>query len=206
MRNGYGFTETDFNLGFIDLDLLSPDQRGEDGEDDMIGGGDAFYQHENSGGYFISTVDPYKRVGREFLFYTPVGDINRDETRYQIISFEANNTIEIKDEFGNLRYYEITNGQHFDAFLPNAAGGGVQGYDTLFVPVHYYFIKGMDLMWARLKNGTALPPSQVVRTSPRGGAAGAAPAISVANVPNIAATPSSGDLISASSGAISLPN
>ena len=28
---------------------------------------------------------------------------------------------------GNLRYYEITNGQHFDAFLPNAAGGGVQG-------------------------------------------------------------------------------
>lgn len=106
----------------------------------------------------------------------------------------------------NLRYYEIMNGQHFDAFLPNAAGGGVQGYDTLFVPVHYYFIKGMDLMWAKLKNGSALPPSQVVRTSPRGGTAGAAPAITVANVPNVAVTPASGDLISASSGAISLPN
>lgn len=106
----------------------------------------------------------------------------------------------------NLRYYEIMNGQHFDAFVPNAAGGGVQGYDTLFVPVHYYFIKGMDLMWSKLKNGTTLPPSQVVRTSPRGGTAGAAPAISVANVPNIAATPLSSDVITAGSGAISLPN
>lgn len=35
MRNGYGFTEVDMNLGFIDLDLLSPDQRGENGEDEM---------------------------------------------------------------------------------------------------------------------------------------------------------------------------
>ncbi len=34
MRNGYGFTEVDMNMGFIDLDLLSPDQRGEGGEDD----------------------------------------------------------------------------------------------------------------------------------------------------------------------------
>jgi hypothetical protein len=29
-----GYTETDFNLGIVDLDLLSPDQRGEDGEDE----------------------------------------------------------------------------------------------------------------------------------------------------------------------------
>jgi hypothetical protein len=29
-----GYTETDFNLGIFDKELLSPEQRGEDGEDD----------------------------------------------------------------------------------------------------------------------------------------------------------------------------
>lgn len=106
----------------------------------------------------------------------------------------------------NLRYYEITNGQHFDAFLPNAASGGIQGYDTLFVPVHYYFNMGMDLMWARLKNGTALPASQVVRTSPRGGTPGSAPAILPANVPSIAVTPSAANVITVSTGVITVPD
>ena len=106
----------------------------------------------------------------------------------------------------NVRYYEIVNGQHFDAFIPNAAGGGVQGYDTLFVPVHHYFIQVMDLMWARLRNGAALPPSQVVRTTPRGGTPGAAPAITIANVPAIAASPAAGNAIAASAGTISVPN
>ena len=106
----------------------------------------------------------------------------------------------------NLRYYEIQNGNHFDAFLPNAAGGGVQGYDALLVPVHYYFINGMDLMWARLKSGTPLPASQVVRATPRGGTPGAAPAITTANVPKISATPAAANTISATAGAISVPN
>ena len=107
---------------------------------------------------------------------------------------------------GNLRYYEIQNGNHFDAFIPNAAGGGVQGYDALLVPVHYYFVNAMDLMWARLKNGTALPPSQVVRTTPRGGSAGAAPAILKTNVPKIAVTPIPADTITVTAGTISVPN
>jgi hydroxybutyrate-dimer hydrolase len=106
----------------------------------------------------------------------------------------------------NVRYYEIQNGNHFDAFLPNAAGGGVQGYDALLVPVHYYFVNGMDLMWARLKNGTAMPPSQVVRTTPRGGTAGSAPAITKTNVPKIAATPAAGDTITVTAGTIAVPN
>lgn len=106
----------------------------------------------------------------------------------------------------NLRYYEIANGQHFDAFLPNAAGGGVQGYDTLFVPVHVYFNRGMDLMWAKLKNGVALPASQVVRTTPRGGVPGAAPAISSTNVPPISVTPAAANAITTGSGAIAVPN
>jgi hydroxybutyrate-dimer hydrolase len=106
----------------------------------------------------------------------------------------------------NLRYYEIQNGNHFDAFLPNAAGGGVQGYDALLVPVHYYFINAMDLMWARLKNGVVLPASQVVRTTPRGGTPGSAPAITAANVPKIAATPAAANAITAAAGVIGVPD
>ncbi len=106
----------------------------------------------------------------------------------------------------NIRYYEIENGQHFDSFVPSlAAGTGINGYDTLFVPVHYYFINAMDLMWAKLRSGTALPPSQLVRTTPRGGTPGAAPAIAASNVPKIAATPAAGDAITALGGVVNVP-
>lgn len=89
-----------------------------------------------------------------------------------------------------LTYIEVENAQHFDAFL------GVAGYDSRFVPLHYYSIQALNLMWNRLRAGGTLPPSQVVRTTPRGGTPGAAPAISVAtNLPPIAATPSAADLI-----------
>ena len=72
-----------------------------------------------------------------------------------------------------LRYYEVTNAQHFDAFIDN---GLLAGYDTNLVPLHVYFNRSMDIMYAHLKNGTALPDSQVIRTTPRGGTAGSAPA------------------------------
>jgi len=88
-----------------------------------------------------------------------------------------------------LRYVEVTNAQHFDSFLPFA------GYDTRYIPLHLYYIRAMDAMWAHLKSGTALPPSQVVRTTPRGGTPGAATAITAANVPAIAAAPAAGALI-----------
>jgi len=70
------------------------------------------------------------------------------------------------------------------------------GYDTRFVPLHYYNIQALNLMWNRLRAGGTLPPSQVVRTTPRGGTPGAAPAISVAtNLPPISVTPSAADVI-----------
>lgn len=100
----------------------------------------------------------------------------------------------------NLRYIEVTNGQHFDAFLP------FSGFDTRFVPVHVYFNQALDAMWAHLKNGTALPPSQVVRTTPRGGTPGAAPALTATNVPAIATAPAAGDAITYSGGVLSVPN
>lgn len=102
-----------------------------------------------------------------------------------------------------LRYYEVENGNHFDAFI--AAAGGVAGYDTLLVPLHYYYVNAMDLLWAHLTTGAALPPSQVVRTTPRGGAPGAAPALTTTNVPKIATTPSAANTITLGSGTIDVP-
>ena len=43
------------------------------------------------------------------------------------------------------------------------------------------------------EDGAALPPSQVVRTTPRGGTPGAAPAITAANVPPTSAAPAAGN-------------
>ena len=92
----------------------------------------------------------------------------------------------VNDANSKLTYVEVTNAQHFDAFIGNAA---LPGYDTRFVPLHVYFNRAMDAMYDHLKSGNALPPSQVVRTHPRGGTPGAAPAISAANVPAISAAP-----------------
>lgn len=91
-----------------------------------------------------------------------------------------------------LHYIEVTNAQHFDTFIGSPV---FAGYDTRFVPLHVYFIRAVDLMYDHLKNGTPLPSSQVVRTVPRGGIPGAAPALTAANVPPISAAPAAGDLI-----------
>ncbi|SAL61711.1 D-(-)-3-hydroxybutyrate oligomer hydrolase [Caballeronia telluris] len=98
-----------------------------------------------------------------------------------------------------LALYEITNGQHFDAFL------SVAGFDTRFVPVHYYNIQALNLMWNHLKNGAALPPSQVVRATSRGGTPGSAPALTTANLPEISANPGA-DAITVAGGAVNVPN
>lgn len=103
----------------------------------------------------------------------------------------------------NLRYYEVQHANHFDGFI--AAAGGVVGYDALLVPLHYYFVQAMDLLWAHLTAGTPLPPSQVVRTTPRGLPAGAAPPITTANVPRISTAPAAANTISISAGTIQVP-
>jgi hydroxybutyrate-dimer hydrolase len=95
--------------------------------------------------------------------------------------------------------YEVTNGQHFDAFL------GFRGFDTRFIPVHYYYVQALNLMWRHLKSGTALPPSQVIRTVPRGGTPGAAPALTTANLPMIAPDPGS-NAIEVDRGVVNVPH
>lgn len=85
-----------------------------------------------------------------------------------------------------IRYYEVTNAQHLDAF------NAFPGFNERFVPLHHYFIQALDLMWAYLTTGAALPPSQLVRTTPRGAGA---PPIALANLPAIAASPPAADRI-----------
>lgn len=76
----------------------------------------------------------------------------------------------------NLRYYEVQHGQHFDAFLalPDLA--------QRYVPLQPHLLRAMDLMAARLGSGGKLPPSQVVRSRPRGIQAGTVPPLSRENL------------------------
>jgi hydroxybutyrate-dimer hydrolase len=99
-----------------------------------------------------------------------------------------------------LRYIEVMNAQHFDAFLP------LTGFDNRFVPLHGYFNQAMDVMYAHLRSGAPLPASQVVRATPRGGAPGAAPAISAANVPPFVTAPAAGNQIGFTGTSLSVPN
>ena len=105
----------------------------------------------------------------------------------------------MEEKRSNARYYEVTNAQHFDAFLP------LSGYDTRFVPLHVYFNRALNLMYDHLKNGTPLPPSQVVRTTPRGGTS-PAPALQAVNVPDIAATPAAADRITFGNRTLRVPD
>ncbi|WP_427772700.1 D-(-)-3-hydroxybutyrate oligomer hydrolase [Comamonas thiooxydans] len=103
-----------------------------------------------------------------------------------------------------LSYVEVTNAQHFDSFigLPTV----LPGYDTRYIPLHVYLNRALDAMYDHLASGKALPPSQVVRTVPRGGNPGQAPAIQPANLPLITGTPAAADRIEVSAGAIRVPD
>jgi hydroxybutyrate-dimer hydrolase len=96
---------------------------------------------------------------------------------------------------GKLRYIEVTNANHFDSFS--------NALPTLIVPLHVYLNRALDAMYAHLKTGQALPPSQVVRTVTR---ADASTLITNANVPAIAATPAAGNVISVTGSVVDVPN
>jgi hydroxybutyrate-dimer hydrolase len=102
-------------------------------------------------------------------------------TNFSSRPYYAQNKV-VEGSASKLRYIEVTNAQHFDAFLP------FPGFNERFVPLHVYFNRALDAMYAHLTTGAPLPPSQVVKTSPRGAGA---PPILPANVPPISATPGS---------------
>ncbi len=95
----------------------------------------------------------------------------------------------VEGSASKLSYIEVANAQHFDAFL------AFPGYPERMVPLHRYFIQAMDMMYANLKTGAALPASQVVRTVPRGLTGTVANPIAAANVPPIKAVPAAADQI-----------
>ncbi|OYU99191.1 MAG: D-(-)-3-hydroxybutyrate oligomer hydrolase, partial [Burkholderiales bacterium PBB5] len=110
----------------------------------------------------------------------------------------------VEGSASQLSYIEVTNAQHFDGFIPLTSV--LPGYDSRYIPLHLYLNRALDAVWAKLKNGTALPPSQVLRTTPRGGAAGSAPALTAANVPAIAASPLAADAITMSGTTLVVPD
>jgi hydroxybutyrate-dimer hydrolase len=68
----------------------------------------------------------------------------------------------------NVRYYEVMNAHHFDAF-----NGLFEGFCEKYVPLHWYFAQALDILLAHLtdkaqgKEPRLLPSSQVIRTNPR---------------------------------------
>lgn len=106
----------------------------------------------------------------------------------------------VEGSASKLRYIEVTNAQHFDAFIP------FSGFDNRYVPLHAYFTQAMNAMYDHLKTGVALPASQVVRTTARAGAAGAATAITATDVPAISAAPVTADQIGFVGTSVNVPN
>ncbi|MFC7738209.1 3-hydroxybutyrate oligomer hydrolase family protein [Roseomonas sp. GCM10028921] len=101
-------------------------------------------------------------------------------------------------ERGNLRYWEVENAEHFGLSGP--------GFDTRFVPLNLYLLRGLDALWAHLTSQAPLPPSQVVRTVPRGGSTGAAPPLQLSAVPPPAVAPAVGNRIAVSAGWVAIPD
>ena len=100
---------------------------------------------------------------------------------------------QVEGEGSALRYYEIENAQHLDAFNPLYANTG-----TTYVPIDYYFKQALDLMWAYLDEGGELPPSQLVRARAPDGA------LAASDLPPIAPEPA--DAIVLEDGTLLVPD
>ena len=93
-----------------------------------------------------------------------------------------------------LRYIEVMDANHFDVFtslLPQYV-----------VPLNVYLFRALDAMMGHLRNRSALPPSQVVRTSTRPD--NTVP-LTQANLPPIVANPASADRITVTGTTVDLP-
>ncbi|EMP54643.1 putative D--3-hydroxybutyrate oligomer hydrolase lipoprotein transmembrane [Marinobacter santoriniensis NKSG1] len=93
---------------------------------------------------------------------------------------------EVEGAGSGLRYYEVLNAHHLDVL------NGFPGFADRYVPLHHYYFQALDLVWAHLEDGQPLPPSQVVRTVPRGSMG---TPLSAANLPDISADPDPADRI-----------
>jgi hydroxybutyrate-dimer hydrolase len=62
----------------------------------------------------------------------------------------------------DVRYWQVGNAQHFDAFL------GLPDYAARYVPLLPFVYRALDRVWAHLQDGAPLPEDAVVATTPRG--------------------------------------
>jgi hydroxybutyrate-dimer hydrolase len=62
----------------------------------------------------------------------------------------------------DVRYWQVTNAQHFDAFL------GLPDYAARYVPLLPYVHAALDRVSAHLDGGAALPADAVIHARPRG--------------------------------------
>ena len=98
----------------------------------------------------------------------------------------------------SLRYYEVKNAHHLDALTVLDLLVGVDLFADKFVPLHHYYFQALDIMLDHLRTGTPLPPSQVVRTTPRGprpDPSSAPPALGPGNLPPIDRDPPFADRV-----------
>jgi hydroxybutyrate-dimer hydrolase len=101
-----------------------------------------------------------------------------------------------------VRYYEVKNAHHLDA--QNA----MPGFNTLTLPLNYYYFRSLDLMFEHLQGRGELPPSQVVHTTPRRlvpGTNNPEDLTVQAHLPGISARPGPGEAISFENGLLSIP-
>ncbi|MFA6984932.1 MAG: 3-hydroxybutyrate oligomer hydrolase family protein [Arenimonas sp.] len=67
-----------------------------------------------------------------------------------------------KAEGRNVRYWQVANAQHFDAFL------GLPAMASKYLPMLPYAYHGLDAMWAHLADGKPLPGDAQIATIKRG--------------------------------------
>ncbi|WP_223669671.1 D-(-)-3-hydroxybutyrate oligomer hydrolase [Kangiella shandongensis] len=86
-------------------------------------------------------------------------------------------------QYSKLKYYEIENAHHFDAF------NALPQLQSSYIPLHYYYEQALELMWQHLTNGTPLPPSQLVKTNTRKVMEGKVETLTDSHSPNISSEP-----------------
>jgi hydroxybutyrate-dimer hydrolase len=98
-----------------------------------------------------------------------------------------------------LRYYELQHGNHFDAYLM------LPGFADGYVPMQPWMLRALDALYERLRAGTALPPSQVIRSRPRGRIGGTVPPLDETHLGSLRANPGA-DAIGFRAGVLTVPD
>ncbi|MFG6667960.1 3-hydroxybutyrate oligomer hydrolase family protein [Halomonas sp. HNIBRBA4712] len=101
----------------------------------------------------------------------------------------------LNDAAPALHYYELTNVEHFGARFP--------GFSDHFVPIQPYHIEALELMYRHLREGEALPLSQVVRAAP---AREPDETLRGAHLPSIALNPREADIVRVDQGRVVVPD